>query len=173
MQKVRTPMVALFLTAAVAAAAYALIPPKTGAKPAAHPAAPPAHVMTNDADLKWGPGPDSLPAGAQMAVIDGDPSKTGAFVLRAKLPDGYKVPPHWHPTDEGVTVLSGSLMAGIGEKWDEASMKTLTGGGFARMPKKTAHYVMAKGETVIQVHAMGPFEVTYVNPKDDPRKKTQ
>ncbi len=156
MQKVRTPIVALILTAAVAAA-YAQAPAKPAAKPAVAPAAAPAHVMMNAADLKWGPGPDALPAG----------------VIRAKMPDGYKIPPHWHPTDESLTILSGSLMAGMGPKWDEASMKTFTTGGFARMPKKTPHYVMAKGETEIQVHAMGPFVLTYVNAKDDPRKKTQ
>lgn len=169
MQNLRIPVVALLLAGAVGAA-YAQAPAKTAPKPAAHPAAP-AHVAMNAADLKWGPGSPALPAGAQMAVLDGDPSKPGMFVLRVKFPDGYKVPPHWHPTDESVTVLSGSLMAGMSEKWDEASMKTFTAGGFARMPKKTPHYVMAKGETVIQLHAMGPFMVTYVDPNDDPRKK--
>ena len=130
--------------------------------------------MVNAGELKWGPAPPAFNAGAQMAVLDGDPTKAGPFVLRVKFPDGFKVMPHWHPTDESLTILSGTLMAGMGEKWDDAAMKTFTAGGFARMPKKTPHYVMAKGETVIQVHAIGPFVLTYVNPKDDPRhKKTQ
>ena len=177
MSIVRTPVVALFLAAAVTAASAQAPAAKAGAKPAGQPAAhpPAAHApMVNTADLKWGPGPDAFQPGIQMAVIDGDPSKPGPFVLRAKFPDGFKVMPHWHPTDESLTILSGTLMAGMGEKWDDAAMKTFTAGGFARMPKKTPHYVMAKGETVIQVHAIGPFVLTYVNPKDDPRqKKTQ
>ena len=136
------------------------------------PAAAKAHTATTAADLKWGPGPDSLPPGAQMAVVDGDPGKAGgAFTIRAKLPDGYKVPPHFHPTDENVTVLSGSLAIGMGDKWDEASMKALGAHGFARLPKGMHHYAGAKGATEIQVHGVGPFGVTYVNKADDPRTK--
>jgi uncharacterized protein DUF4437 len=137
------------------------------AKPAAA-----AHTATTAADLKWGPGPDSLPPGAQMAVVDGDPGKAGgAFTIRAKLPDGYKVPPHFHPTDENVTVLSGSLSLGMGDKWDEASMKALGTHGFARLPKGMHHYAGARGATEIQIHGVGPFGVTYVNKADDPRTK--
>jgi len=172
MHRFRTTLVAMSILAAVTAA-YAQAPAKSAAKPKGQPAPPPAaHVMVNAADLKWGPPPPALPAGSQITVLEGDPGKAAPFVLRAKMPDGYKIMPHWHPTDEYVTVLSGTLVAGMGEKWDDAAMKTFTAGGFAKMPKKTAHYVTAKGETIIQVHAMGPFVVTYVNPKDDPRKKT-
>ena len=128
--------------------------------------------MLNAADIKWGPAPPAFQPGAQFAVLEGDPSKAGPFVVRLKMPDGYKVMPHWHPTDEHVTVVSGTLNAGMGDKWDDASMKTFTAGAFATMPRKTAHYVTAKGETIVQVHATGPFELVYVNPKDDPRKKT-
>jgi hypothetical protein len=174
MQTLRTPVVALFFAAATAAA-YAQAPAKTAAskQPAtAKPAA--AHPpMVNAADLKWGPAPEAFNPGAQLAVVDGDPTKPGPFVIRVKFPDGFKVMPHWHPTDESVTVLSGTLVAGMGDKWNDASMKTFTAGGFARMPKKTPHYVTAKGETVVQVHGTGPFSLTYVNPSDDPRKKTQ
>jgi len=156
-----------------AAYAQAPAPAKPTTKPAAKPAAA-SHPMVNAGDLKWGPGPDAFQPGMQMAVVDGDPSKPGPFVLRAKFPDGFKVMPHWHPTDESLTVLSGTLMAGMGEKWDDAAMKSFTAGGFARMPRKTPHYVVAKGETIIQLHATGPFVRNYVNPKDDPRqKKTQ
>jgi quercetin dioxygenase-like cupin family protein len=94
-----------------------------------------------------------------------------AYVLRAKLPDGYKVPPHWHPSDENVTVLKGTLLVGKGEKLDPATMEELPAGSFMRMPKTMRHYAMAKGETIIQVHGIGPFDVNYVNPADDPRKK--
>jgi len=167
MQTFRVPVVALFVAAA-AAVAYAQAPAKTAeptqAAAAAHP------PMLNAADLQWGPGPAFNP-GAQVAVIDGDPTKAGPFVLRVKFPDGFKVMPHWHPTDENVTVLSGTIMAGMGEKWDDASMKTFTAGAFARLPKQSPHFVMAKGETIVQVHGVGPFVLTYVNPNDDPRKK--
>jgi hypothetical protein len=169
MQTFRFPALVLFLTTA-AAAASAQTPAKTPAKPAEHP--PAAHAtMLNAADLKWGPAPPAFNAGAQMAVVDGDPAKPGPFVLRVKFPDGFKVMPHWHPTDENVTVVSGTLNAGMGEKWDDAAMKTFTAGAFARMPKKSPHYVQAKEETVVQVHGTGPFALTYVNPNDDPRKK--
>jgi quercetin dioxygenase-like cupin family protein len=95
------------------------------------------------------------------------------FVIRAKLPDGYRVPPHWHPTDENIVVISGMFMVGTGDKFDEASMTTLAAGGYAKMPKRMHHFAGARGETIIQVHGMGPFAITYVNPGDDPRKKTQ
>lgn len=164
----RTAVAVLIVTAAtvVTYAQAPSAPPKPAAHPAAH-AAP----MVNAADLTWGPAPPAFNAGAQMAVVDGDPAKAGPFVIRAKFPAGYKVMPHWHPTDEGVTVISGSLAAGMGDKWDDAAMKTFTAGAFARMPKKATHYVEAKEETIIQVHGTGPFTLTYVNPSDDPRKK--
>ena len=170
MQRNRTSVVVVFLLAAVAAVA-AQTPAKSAKKPGPPPNTP-AHVMFNAADIKWGPAPPAFQPGAQFAVLEGDPSKAGPFVVRLKMPDGYKVMPHWHPTDEHVTVVSGTLNAGMGDKWDDASMKTFTAGAFATMPRKTAHYVTAKGETIVQVHATGPFELVYVNPKDDPRKKT-
>ena len=143
------------------------------AAPAAQKAAPAAsHVMIDAAQVKWGPAPPSLPPGAQMAVLDGDPSKPGTFTVRAKFPDGYVVPPHWHPTTENLVILSGTLMVGMGDKIDEGSMHALTAGGYSKMPAKTRHYVRTKGETTLQIYSTGPFEVTYVNPKDDPRKKT-
>ncbi len=89
-----------------------------------------------------------------------------------KVPDGYTVPPHWHPTAENLVILSGSLMMGVGDKIDEAAMHALGPGAYAKMPAKTRHYVRAKGETIFQVSGTGPFAVNYVNPKDDPRKKT-
>jgi quercetin dioxygenase-like cupin family protein len=145
-------------------------PPKSAAAPAAHPGAHSA-PMVNAADLKWGPAPPAFNPGAQMTLVDGDPGKPGPFVIRVKFPSGFKVMPHWHPTDESVTVISGTLAAGMGDKWDDAAMKTFTAGAFARMPRKTTHYVQAKEETIVQVHGTGPFALTYVNPNDDPRKK--
>ena len=165
----RTTAVALIVVAG-AAITSAQAPAQQPPQPAAH---PPAHSapMVNASDLKWGAAPPAFNAGAQMAVIDGDPTKPGPFVIRAKFPAGFKVMPHWHPTDENVTVISGTLVAGMGQKWDDAAMKTFTAGGFARMPKETPHYVQAKEETIVQVHGTGPFTLTYVNPNDDPRKK--
>ena len=172
MMKVRSTVV-LVVTGLVGAAAVGALAQAPAKKPAAAATPAPSHVMVTAADLKWGPAPPGLPPGAQVAVIAGDPSKAGsAFVMRAKFPDGYKVPPHWHPTDENVTVFSGSFLAGMGETMNEATMKALGPGGFVRLAKKAPHYAMAKGETVIQIHATGPFEITYINPNDDPRKKT-
>lgn len=136
-------------------------------------AAPPAkHTMIAAADMKWGPGPPALPPGAQATVLDGDPSKAGLFIIRLKFPDGYAIPAHSHPTAEHVVVVSGTLMAGFGDKMDEAEMHAITAGGYAKMPAGTNHFVKAKGETIVQVTAVGPFEVKYANPNDDPRKKT-
>jgi hypothetical protein len=130
------------------------------------------HVMVQPDMVKWGPAPPSLPPGAQMAVLLGDPKKSGsAYVFRAKLPDGYKVPPHWHPSDENVTVLKGTLLIGKGEKFDADATDALPAGSFMRMPKTMRHFAMAKGETILQLHGVGPFEINYVNPTDDPRKK--
>jgi quercetin dioxygenase-like cupin family protein len=131
-----------------------------------------AHVMLDAAQLKWGPAPPGLPAGATVAVLDGDPGKAGQFSLRVKVPDGYVVPPHWHPSTENLVVLSGTLMMGVGDKLDESSMHALGAGAYSKMPGKTNHYVRAKGETMFQIYGVGPFGINYVDPKDDPRKKT-
>jgi quercetin dioxygenase-like cupin family protein len=167
MTRVRTTLVFLFV-AALGVAATA----QTAQKEKAAATAPAKHAVVTSGDLKWGPAPPSLPAGAEAAVVDGDPTKPGPFVMRAKFPAGYLVPPHWHPTDENLTILSGSFAVGTGDKADEASMKTLGPGDFVHMPKQMHHYAMAKEATTIQIHGMGPFAITYVNPSDDPRKKT-
>ena len=129
-----------------------------------------AHVLVTPDQVKWGPGPPSLPTGAQLAVLEGDPSKAGAFTIRLKAPDGYKVPPHWHPTDERVVILQGALVMGLGEKFDPAAGRELPVGSYAVMPAGVRHFALAKGEAVIQVSGTGPFEINYVNPADDPRK---
>lgn len=130
------------------------------------------HAMFTPDTVKWGAAPPSLPPGAQASVLSGDPSKAGLFVIRLKFPDGYSVPPHSHPTDEHVLVVAGTLMAGMGDKRVESSMHALPAGGYVNMTKGTNHYVRAKGETIVHVTAMGPFEITYANPSDDPRKKS-
>lgn len=132
-----------------------------------------SHMIVTPDDLKWGPAPPGFPAGAQLAVLSGDPSKTGQFTVRLKAPDGYKIMPHWHPTDELVTVIEGTLMIGVGEKFDQAAAHEMTVGSFARMPKEMRHYAWTKGETVVQINGLGPFEIIYVNPSDDPRKQAK
>jgi quercetin dioxygenase-like cupin family protein len=87
------------------------------------------------------------------------------------MPGGYKVPAHWHPTDETLTVLQGALQVGMGDKFDQAALKTLGPGDFAMMPAKAHHFAAAKAETIFQINAIGPFGITYVNPDDDPRNK--
>jgi hypothetical protein len=129
------------------------------------------HVVVRPDDIKWGPAPPGLPTGAKAAIIVGDPSKAVPYILRAKLPDGYKVPPHWHPTDENVTVIKGTLMVGKGSNFNADISEALPAGSFVRMPKEMRHFAWAKGETIIQVHGIGPFLINYVNAADDPRKK--
>ena len=121
--------------------------------------------------LTWGPAPDAFPAGAKMAVESGDPTKSGEFVVRLSFPDGYKIPPHWHPTDEHVKVRSGAFLVGMGDKLDASKTKKLTPGDTATMTAKAHHFAIAQGATQVTVTAIGPFAMTYVNPADDPRKK--
>jgi uncharacterized RmlC-like cupin family protein len=148
-----------------------LLPAQTAPakKAAAQPAAPAVVIVTPD-KIQWGPAPPIFQPGAQIAVLAGDPGKTGPFILRLKVPDGYKIMPHWHPTAENVTVISGEFHAAMGDKFDENSMVTLPSGSVAVLPAHHSHYAMAKGETVVQVNAIGPFKLTYVNPADDPTK---
>jgi len=134
----------------------------------------PSHVVVTPDQVKWGPGPPGLPAGAQVSALSGDPSQPGVpFTLRAKLPDGYRVPPHWHPSDENLIILQGTLMIGTGEKFNRSASHAATVGTYTRMPKETRHFVWTKGETIFDVYGLGPFEITYVNPADDPRKKSK
>jgi hypothetical protein len=130
-----------------------------------------AHVMLTAAGMRWGDPPPSLPPGAKLAVVSGDPGKAEPFVIRGQLPAGYKIAPHWHPTTEHVTVLSGTFSIGMGEKFDAAAMKDLPPNGYAAMPAKMPHFAMAKTATTIQVHGMGPFVVNYVNSADDPSQQ--
>jgi quercetin dioxygenase-like cupin family protein len=125
----------------------------------------------NSSQLKWGPAPAVFPRGAQIAVLSGDPFKDGLYVVRLKMPSGYRIPAHNHPTDEMVTVISGNLHLGMGDKLDEKQGMLLTAGGYAEAPAKMNHYAWATGPTVVQVHGQGPFAITYVNPADDPSKK--
>jgi uncharacterized protein DUF4437 len=122
-------------------------------------------------DLKWGPAPNVLPRGAQIAVVSGDPSKDALYVVRLKLPSNYELPAHNHPTSEYVTVISGDFHIGMGDKLDRQKGLTLNAGGFAEASAKMNHYAWTSSETIVQIHGQGPFAITYVNPTDDPSKK--
>jgi quercetin dioxygenase-like cupin family protein len=133
------------------------------------PAAKSEHVMFAAADLKWSDAPPSLPTGAKIAVLEGDPGKEGPFTIRLKTPAGFKIPAHTHPTAEAITVISGSFNMGTGPKLDEAAGHEMSAGAFALMPAGTQHFAWSKSECIIQVHSTGPFQINYVNPADDPR----
>ncbi len=134
---------------------------------------PPAgtHAMVPTSTIKWGPPPPGLPPGAQVAVISGDPSQAGPYVLRAQMPANYRIMPHWHPVTENVTVLSGTVALAMGDTFDAAKMQDLAAGGFASLPAEMRHSFMTRTAATIQVHGTGPFGITYVNAADDPRNK--
>jgi quercetin dioxygenase-like cupin family protein len=127
----------------------------------------PQAVMSSK-DVKWSAAPSVLPKGAMMAVLAGDPGGSGLVVLRLKMPAGYKIPAHWHPTDEHVTVLSGTFLIGMGDKLDPAQSHAFTAGGYAVAPAHMNHFAWTKTGATVQVDLMGPFAITYVNPADDP-----
>jgi ketosteroid isomerase-like protein len=128
-------------------------------------------VIVPAAAVKWGDVPPFLPKGAKLAVLSGDPSKPEPFTVRLQMPNGYKIAPHTHPTDEHVTVMSGTFAAAMGKTWDDKALTDFAAGSYANMATGMPHYAMAKGTTVVQVHGVGPFVVNYVNPADDPSKK--
>ena len=122
--------------------------------------------------IKWGPPPPFVAAGAQLAVLEGDPmASSGDYTIRLKMPDGYKIAPHWHPKRENVTVISGSLKVGMGDTFDASKMTTVRAGSFAFLDPDMHHYVQVVGPTIVQVHGVAPVQFNYVNPSDDPSKK--
>jgi quercetin dioxygenase-like cupin family protein len=125
----------------------------------------------NADDVKWGPVPPNIAAGAQLAVISGDPSKEGLFVMRLKMPAGYKVPAHYHPQYENVTVLTGEFHVGMGDKLDTDKGMLLRPGGYVEAPAKMHHYAWVTSDTIVQIAGPGPFGIIYVDPTDDPSKK--
>lgn len=130
----------------------------------------PHHTVVAADAVKWGPAPPSLPPGAQAAALLGSPAKEGPFVLRLKFPAGFTIPPHRHSKDEFVTVMAGGFAVAAGEKLDPEA-KALTAGSFVHLPAGMPHYATAVGETIVQINGTGPFDVIYLDPKDDPRKK--
>jgi quercetin dioxygenase-like cupin family protein len=120
-------------------------------------------------DLVFGPAPPSLPAGARIAVLLGDPAADGPFVIRLMLPKGYRIPPHSHKRDEQVTVISGTMYLGMGDVFEPSTARGLAAGGFHMLRAGTRHFAYAKQPTIVQVSGNGPFDITYVKPADDPR----
>jgi len=136
-----------------------------------HSMKPSDHIMVKPENVKWVDGPPSLPAGAKFAVIEGDPKVAGLFTMRLAFPAGYKIPAHSHPADEHITVISGTFLMGLGDKFDDVKLQALTIGSFGVMLTGTKHFAMTNEETIVQLHGMGPWGINYVNPDDDPRKK--
>jgi len=120
-------------------------------------------------EIAWKEGPESLAPGAKVAVLEGDPAGDGFFTIRLLLPDGYRVAPHWHPKVERLTIISGTLNLGTGDRFDAAATKALPPGTYSSMPPKMTHYAWMTGETVLQLSSIGPWQVIYVDPADDPR----
>lgn len=132
-------------------------------------AQPPAHRMVMPGDLKWSAVP-SMPPGVQAALIEGPMNEAVPFTLRLKFPANYKLPPHWHPAVERVTVLTGTFHMGLGERFEQSKTHGLAPGAMMIMQPKTPHFAWTTQETIVQIHGTGPWGLTYVNPADDPRK---
>lgn len=122
------------------------------------------HVALTPETIQWKP----FYPGAEVAVLSGDPSKVGSpYVLRIKHRDGLRVPPHWHPFDGQLTVITGTWVMGMGEKFDLATAQEFPAGSYLVSPKDVPHYALSKGETIVQVHGTGPFVAYFINPEDD------
>ena len=169
--KTRLLLLAAALPAALLAAEPPMSPPPAQApdQMAATPAQA-APVMYDAAQLQWGDAPPALEKGAQVAVLSGDPGKPGPFTIRIKVPAGYKVARHWHPSDERVTVIEGDFSLQMGEGAGEHS-HAFAPGGYAVLPAHMQHVASTQGGGIVQVDSTGPFQVNYVDPKDDPRNR--
>jgi quercetin dioxygenase-like cupin family protein len=152
-----------FITLAIAIGLVTPVLANTNEKPDAS-----IHQPT---EIKWQQGPASLPSGAKLALLEGDPTKDGPFTMRLLLPDGYKISPHTHPKVEHVTVIAGTFNLGMGEKFDQSAGHEMPAGTFGFWPAGMKHFAWAKGETIIQLHGIGPRTINYLNPADDPRQK--
>jgi quercetin dioxygenase-like cupin family protein len=125
------------------------------------------------AKIQWKDGPASLPRGAKIAVLEGDPAKEGMFVMRVRAPDGYHIPAHTHPKPERVTIIQGTFKLAMGDNPQPADAHVLPAGTYGVWPPGMVHAVWIEGETIVQFHGMGPWVINYVNPADDPRNATK
>ena len=161
---------ALVLLAAAAAASAQEVRHGNGFVPVTARDAHHFHVAHTPQSVEWKP----FYEGAEIAVLSGDPSKAGSpYVIRIRHRDGLRVPPHWHPFDEHLTVVSGTWVMGMGEKFDLSAAREFPAGSYLVSPKDVPHYALAKGETVVQLHGVGPFAAYFVNPEDDVFKKSK
>jgi len=126
-------------------------------------------ITVSAAEVKYGPPPPILPAGALLGVLHGDPTKKGPFAMRLKMPDGYKIAPHWHTNDEELTIISGTFLLAMGDRAGE-NVHPMEPGAYHFLPGKMHHSAEAKGETVVEIHGNGPFDLHYLNAADDPTK---
>jgi quercetin dioxygenase-like cupin family protein len=126
------------------------------------------HLVVAHDKLAWGPMPPQFPAGAQLAVVQGDPGGDGFYVVRARFPKGYRIMPHWHPGAENVTVISGKMHIAAGDAFDDKAGDTLESGGYVSLPALMHHFAWAEEASEIQIHGIGPLAIIYVDPKDDP-----
>ena len=133
-------------------------------------AAQSTHTLVPADKVQWGPAPPVLPAGAQISVLEGNPSEKGAVTLRLKFPANYNIPAHWHSMTERLTVLSGTFHVGMGDKLDRHASQTLEPGGFVSLPASMRHFAWTTAPTVVQINLEGPFDIVYVNPADNPQK---
>ncbi len=162
----RHPKSSLF---AVVAAGTALVCLSASQDP--KPTAPQIPTMVTPPDIKWVDAPPSFPAGAKLALLAGDSTKAELFTMRAKFPANYKFAPHFHSGAENMTVISGTLYVAVGDTFDAAKAKALPAGSFSVIPAKAHHFAFTKEETVVQLNSIGPWDMIYVNPADDPSKK--
>lgn len=130
---------------------------------------PEHHLVFQPGEIEWRPAPASLERGAEIAILEGDPSESGVFTMRIRMPDGFRIAPHWHPNVERVTVISGTFHLGPGDSLDKGAAQPLGPGSYTSMPPGMRHYAFAEGETVVQISTVGPWQINYVNPADDPR----
>jgi quercetin dioxygenase-like cupin family protein len=129
-----------------------------------------SHVLVPADKIQWGPAPPVLPAGAEIAVLEGNPSEKGPLTLRLRFPANYNIPAHWHTMSERVTVLSGALSVGMGDKLDRKATQKLAPGGYVSLPANMHHFAWAATPTVVQINLEGPFDIFYVNPADNPQQ---
>jgi quercetin dioxygenase-like cupin family protein len=162
----RTLLVAATLPFLFVARAHAQTPAETLADPG-----PDRHLTYRAADVEWRDGPGSFEPGSEFAILEGNPAEAGVFTMRIRMPDGFRIAPHWHPNVERVTVVSGTFHLGSGETLDAGATTPLGPGSYTSMPPGMRHYAIAEGETVIQLTSVGPWIINYVNPDDDPRSR--
>lgn len=132
--------------------------------------AEPDHIMLKPDDIQWAEGPSSLPVGAKYAILFGDPKAPGPFSMRLKFPAHYQIPPHFHPQDENITVISGTFLMAVGNDTNSTATE-LPSGSFSRMKARVQHFAYTKTETIVQINGLGPWGITYVNPAYDPRNQ--